>query len=44
MNKFLYKRAYWLYFILSNIRMSYYLNIGNKKEAKKIITEHFKWK
>lgn len=43
MNKFLYKKAYWLYFIIANIRMTWYIFTGKKEKAKKIIFEHYNW-
>ncbi len=43
MNKFLYKYLRVIYFLLANIRMSYYLIKGNNKKSKEIITEHFNW-
>lgn len=43
MNKFLYKKAYWLYFELWFIRMNYYLITNQKEKARKTVTEHFDW-
>ena len=43
LNILLYKRAKKLYCYIANIRMNFYLVIGNKKKASKIITEHFNW-
>lgn len=43
MNKFLYKYIKWLYAILANIRISFYIFLGKINKAEKIITEHFKW-
>jgi hypothetical protein len=43
MNKFLYRNAYWLYFWLVDIRMTWYIYTGRKEKAAKIINEHRKW-
>jgi len=43
MNKFLFKKLYVVYFLISKLRMSYYISIGKKEKAKEIITEHFNW-
>ena len=43
MNKFLYKKAYWLYFIIAHIRMFYYICTKQKDKSIDIIYEGFKW-
>jgi hypothetical protein len=43
MNKWLYKNIYWLYFLIANIRMSWYIFTGRKEKAVKIIYEHNNW-
>ena len=43
MNKWLYKNIYWLYFIVANIRMTYYIFTGQTDKSKKIITEGMDW-
>jgi hypothetical protein len=43
MNKFLYKKIYWLYFLIANFRMAYYILTRQKQKSIKIITEGFDW-
>ena len=43
MNKFLYKRMYFLYFLFANFRMAFYIITCQKNKSVKVITEHFKW-
>ena len=43
MNKWLFKNIYWLYSLISNTRIFWYIMTNQVDEAKKIITEHFNW-
>lgn len=44
MNKWLFKYWYWLYFQFYKIRLDYYLLVGKKEKARKLVTEEFRWK
>jgi len=43
MNKWLFKNIYWLYHIIADIRMFWYVMTNQVDKALKIITEHFEW-
>ena len=43
MYKFLYKKAYWIYFIIAHIRMTWHIFQGRKEKAIDIIYEHWNW-
>jgi len=42
-HKWLHKNLYWLYFLIANIRMCWYIFTGQKQKSIKIITEHINW-
>jgi hypothetical protein len=44
MNRWLYNNLYFVYYILSWVRMSYYMAIGRPTKAINVIKEHFNWK
>ena len=43
MNKWLCIHWYWLYFQFCAIRVTFYILIGQKEKAKRIINEHRDW-